>query len=579
MNRLLFISVVVAAWLLAGCESNPLRQADPHPVSPAAAKLPFEEPEAVAQELDEDLVFSYLVGEIGARQGDLRTSMMYYLHAAVLARDAYAAERATRIAIHLKDYEQGLRAARRWVELSPNSLTARQLTGVLLLRNGERDAALAQFQAAVKIADVQGKDGLLLAASTLSVETDHVAALDVTHRLVAEHAGEARAHYAMAVVETAQKRYTEAEGSLREAIRLRSDWSLPRILLSQVLVSLGRDTEGLALLAESVKEYPGDRVLRLAYSRLLVANHDYQRALAQFRQLYERDPEDHEVRYAYAMLATQQQAWDEARELWQLLRNNAKYYGEATYFLAQVEELAGNTQLAIGLYRSIHKGSFRVDAVIRSSALLAENGQLAEAREDLAQARVANPDRAEDLYIAETQVLQRAGADQAVILGVYQTAIGAHPTSNDLQYNRGLYYSDTGDYQLMEADFRAVLARDPDHAEALNALGYMLADQGVRLDEALTYVMRAHRLKPDNAAILDSLGWVYYRKGEFSNALRYLRLAVGTSVDDEIAAHFGEVLWVSGEQDEARSVWSEALKETPGSRHLRAVMERFLHSQ
>jgi tetratricopeptide (TPR) repeat protein len=98
----------------------------------------------------------------------------------------------------------------------------------------------------------------------------------------------------------------------------------------------------------------------------------------------------------------------------------------------------------------------------------------------------------------------------------------------------------------------------------------------VRLDEALAYILRAHKLRPDNAAILDSLGWAYYRKGEYALALRYLRDAVAADVDDEIAAHLGEVLWVTGQKDEAQSVWNEALETAPESRHLRSVMERFL---
>jgi tetratricopeptide (TPR) repeat protein len=309
---------------------------------------------------------------------------------------------------------------------------------------------------------------------------------------------------------------------------------------------------------------------------LLVGEQDYDKALEQFRELYKRDSKDHEVHYAYAMLATQQNAWEEARGLWQALRANSRYKDEATYFLAQVEELSGNTELAIGLYRSVGKGDFRVDAVIRGAGLLAESGRLDQAREEMAQARITHAERAEDLYVSETQLMQNAGVAADEVLSLYETALRAHPESNDLLYNRGLYFSDLARFEEMEADFRAVLARDQDHAEALNALGYMLADRGVRLDEALTYILRAHKLRPDNAAILDSLGWAYYRKGEYATALQYLRQAIARGADDEISAHLGEVLWVSGERNEARSVWQSALEAAPESPHLRSVMERFL---
>ncbi len=579
MNKLLTFSAAGVLLFLAGCQSTPQRQAAvdaPASVAQPPVELPFQEPEAVAQELDEDLVFSYLVGEIGSRTGDLRIALAHYLHAAMLARDAYAAERATRIALHLKDFDQGLRASRRWVELSPNSLAARQLSGVLLLRHGDAEGALRQFRAVVKIAEAMGKNGLLQVATALNAEQDKPAALQLMRALSADYPDRAESYYALAILEVGQQQFPEAETSLREAIKLRPEWAMPRVLLSRVLVARGRTAQGVRHLALAVAEYPDDKLMRLSYARLLVGERNYDTALEQFRELYERDSQDHEVHYAYAMLATQQSAWDEARRLWQELRGNSRYKGEATYFLAQVEELSGSTELAIGLYRSVGKGDFRVDAAIRGAGLLAESGRLDQAREEMAQARITHAERAEDLYVAETQLMQNAGVAADEVLNVYETALRAHPDSNDLLYNRGLYFSDLARFEEMEADFRAVLARDQDHAEALNALGYMLADRGVRLDEALTYILRAHKLRPDNAAILDSLGWAYYRMGEYATALQYLRQAIARGEDDEIAAHLGEVLWVSGERNEARSVWRSALEAAPESPHLRSVMERFL---
>jgi len=567
--------------VLAGCQGVPTRPAQPLEQAqasepPPARALPFEEPAAATQELDEDLVFSYLVGEIGARAGQLRIALTHYLHAAMLARDPYAAERATRIAIRLKDYEQGLRAARRWVELAPNSLAARQLSGILFLRNGQPQLAREQFQAVLLIAESLGKDGMLQVAVALNGERDRAAVLQLMRELLQQRAEDARAHYALAVVETGQQRYVEAEASLREAIRIQPEWAQPRVLLSRVLVALGRAQQGLRHLAAAVQDYPDDRLLRISYARLLVSSQQYAEALEQFRQLHERALDDVEVTYGYAMLATQQNAWEEARSLWQELRNRPKYREEATYFLAQVEELSGNPELAIGLYRSVSDEEFQVDAVMRMGSLLADRGQLAQAREAFAQARIAHPERVVDLYLAETQVLQNAGAPRETVLGLYALAIQAFPEDNDLRYNRGLYYSDIAEYALMEADFKAVLARDADNANALNALGYMLADLGQRLDEAYSYISRALKLKPDNPAILDSLGWVYYRMGDYANALKYLRRAAAGEPDDEISAHLGEVLWVSGERDEARSVWNKALEFAPESEQLRSVMDRFL---
>jgi tetratricopeptide (TPR) repeat protein len=401
--------MLIAGLALTGCQRVVTKSSPPEGRqvrSTATPKLPFPKPAAGAQELDEDLLYSFLVGEIGIRSGDFEEALKYYLHAAMLGRSAYAAERATRIALHLKDYERGLRAARRWIELAPNSIVARQLGALLFLRNGQTDLAKQQFEAVLRIAESEGKDGMLQIAAALSAEPDNANALQVMQSLADERPDDARTHYAMAVVETAQQRYPEAENSLREAIRLKPDWSQPRVLLSRVLLTLGHAEQAEQQLGAAVERYPDDKALRTSYARLLVSNEQYPQALAQFRTLVDRSPKDDELRYGYAMLATQQHQWAQARQAWQKLRASARYRDEASYFLAQVEQAEGHRDLAIGLYRSVGPGELKVDAVIRLSSLLAETGRLDEAREALSQARIAEPDRAVDLYLAEAQLLQ-----------------------------------------------------------------------------------------------------------------------------------------------------------------------------
>ena len=535
--------------------------------------LPFPEPEPVKRELDEDLVYSYLVGEIGADRGELRLSQTHYEHAAILARDAYAAERATRIALHLKDYQAGLSAARRWVELAPNDIAARQLAAVLLLRNQQPEQAGEQLDALVKIADARGSDGFLQAASALSVETDRAAAEQLMQGLHERHSDDVRSLYAVAVLETAHRRFAEAEARLREVIERKPDWEQPRVLLSRVLVAQSRRDQALALLDDSVRRYPDSVLLRTSYSRLLVDDADYERALEQFRSLYRLTPEDDEIAFGYAMLATQQEKWDEARPLWQKLRGRPDRRDEASYYLAQIEERSGNDDLAIGLFRSVGGGELKVDAIMRMAQIMGRSGRLAEARDELQQARIANPGRAADLYIAETQLVQAHG-ERADALALYEAAISAYPDNHDLRYNRALFVVEFGEFEWMERDLKLVLDEDPDHADALNALGYTLADRGERLDEAFAYVAQALKLRPDSPAILDSMGWVLYRQGDLGQAASYLRRALDLVQDDEIAAHLGEVLWVSGKRADAQAVWREALIRTPDSDKIRAAMER-----
>jgi tetratricopeptide (TPR) repeat protein len=537
-------------------------------------QLPFPEPSPPNRELDQALIYDYLVGEIAAHRGDLATAQRHYKLAATQAGDAYAAERATRIALHLGDYESGLAAVSQWVELAPNEAGARQLAAVLLLRDGRPDAAAAHLDALVKIADAKGMDGFLQAASALSLEKDHDGAERLMLGLHERHAADVRSLYALAVLETAHRRLPVAEARLREVIARKRDWEEPRILLSRVLTAQERRDESIVSLGEAVEALPRSERLRSTYARTLVDAGRYAEALQQFRRLHELVPDDDDALFGYAMLATQQREWGEARGLWQKLRNDPERRDEASYYLGRVEEASGNSDTAIGLFRSVSRGDLRVDAAISAAQILARQGDLAEMRDLLRQTRVARPTRAVDLYVAETQLLQRYG-DSAAALALYDDALAALPDSHDLRYNRALYLLSLGDFPFMEKELRMILEREPDHVDSLNALGYTLADRNERLDEARRMIERALELRPDSAAILDSMGWVLYRQGEFEQAERYLRQAFELDrEDDEIAAHLGEVLWEMGRQDDAKRVWREALSHTPDSDKVQAVVDR-----
>ena len=561
--------------VLTGCQTTGVKtSSDGDPGSEEAIVLPFPEPTRAPRELDEDLIYSYLVGEIGADRGELRLSQSHYQHAAIIAQDAYAAERATRIALHLKDYQSGLASVSRWVELAPNDMTARQIAAVLFLRNAQPVEAGAQLDALVKIADARDADGFLQAASVLSVERDRDGAEQLVVDLQARHPDDIRSLYAVAVMETAHRKFEAAEQRLRQVIANKPDWQQPRVLLARVLTTLDRRDDAVDFLADSVRSYPDSALLRTTYSRTLVDAADYAGALEQFQALHRLTPEDTEITFGYAMLATQQESWDEARGLWQELRNDAERRDAASYYLAQIEEESGNEELAIGLYRSVSGDELKVDAVMRLAQIYGRTGRLADAQEALQQARIANPDRAADLYIAETQVVQDYGSAAAAI-ALYETAIAAFPSNLDLRYNRGLFLVDQGDFAGMEQALLEILEEEPDHVDSLNALGYTMADRNERLDEAYQYIARAIQLRPENPAILDSMGWVLYRQGDLEKAADYLRRALALSAqDDEIASHLGEVLWMKGDRDAARSVWAESLDHNPDSEKIRNVLKR-----
>ena len=159
-------------------------------------------------------------------------------------------------------------------------------------------------------------------------------------------------------------------------------------------------------------------------------------------------------------------------------------------------------------------------------------------------------------------------------MDVYNQALGEYSENSDLLYARAMLAEKMDRLDILERDLRTILSREPDNASALNALGFTLADRTERYLEALEFIQRAIKLQPDDFYIIDSMGWVLYRVGRYNEAIEYLTRALALSGDPEVAAHLGEVLWVSGDRQGARDGWDTALKISPDDEILLEVIKR-----
>lgn len=572
--------ILLLALLLAACQQPLVKQSAKEDkaaeiVSPAAKPLPFKSSFKPPKQLSVETIYHYMAAEISIQRQQLDLAYEHFMLAASLANDKTAAEKATRIALLQHQTDEAIHAITKWIDYDPNSLQARQLGAILHLRNNDLDAAEEQFNALLKITDSQGSNGYLRIASLLASEKDKQRNLLLMQKLTANQPQNAQAHYAMALIEFEAKRFPQAMNSLEQARALDPSWDKPYVLEAQMLANQGNNEAAQASLEKAVRILPDERSLHQAYGRILVENQQYQQAIEAFKKAYELEPTDLDLLYAIGMLAMQAEDWETARDTWNILltSESKEKRDDANYFLGQLEELNHNPDQAMKHYLAVGKGKTRTESRLRLARLMAKSGQLEQARALYRELRVLNSHSTIQIYAAEAQMLKELGLlDQA--LELYTTAVNAYPENMDLLYARGLYAADFGDIELAIADFKLILTAEPDNADTLNALGYTLADQTDRYQEALTYILKAHQLKPDNAAILDSLGWVLYRLGNYQEALKYLHKAATQNPDAEIAAHLGEVLWMMGNRNEAKEIWNKALTNEPESKKLKEVMQR-----
>jgi tetratricopeptide (TPR) repeat protein len=545
--------------------------------APATTEVPAvsaEQAPAATGTSSEDNLYKLLVAEIAGRRGRMDLSLDNYLEVARSSRDPAVAERAVRIAVFARDQEGGLEAARLWTELAPDSVDARQVYAALLLRAGEIDTAVGQLDAAVPHFPGGSAQAYPRIADMLARERDKTVAVAVMARLVVGRPEDldAQAAYAQLLARSGQP--DRALEVYEQVLALDPNDEQALIFYARLLQRQAKSDAALATLSSALERRPQSSRVRLAYARLLVDSKQYDMALDQFARLSKIAPDNADVRYAYGLLLMQTNHLNEAEVQFKELIVRRERAAVAYYYLGQIAESREDIEAALAAYRRVDDGGHRLDAQIRAAVLLAESGRLVQARAHLHGLRSENSQQAIRIYRAEAEILTKR-KDYADAIQVYDGALQEFPHDTDLLYSRAMLAEKMNDLVTLERDLRSILSREPDNADALNALGYTLADRTERYAEAYELVKRAYEIKPDDHYVIDSMGWTLYRMGRHQEALMHLRRAMELNGDPEIAAHLGEVLWMTGDKKAAMEIWDTALKSTPDDPRLLDVRKRF----
>lgn len=531
--------------------------------------------EVIDSNLSPELLFRLMLAEISGQRGHINVAVKQYLEAAKLSHDPKVIERAARIAVYARDTESAMEAAKLWTDIAPDNIEANQVAAAMNLRLGNITQAQIHFEKVINLGTQKGsRNTYMLITSLLSKESDKQAALDVMEQLVSTRQDNPDALYAYSQLALLVGELDKAKSSALKVIKLKPDWADAYILYSNTLYRQGKKAKALNELQFALEKVPDNIVLRDYYARRLVDEKRYEEAREQFKLVLEVAPGNSDAEYALALLSLQTNKLDEANQLFQNLVKSGKRIHESSYYLGQIAEEQGNTDLAIQWYKVIGSGQYKVEAQIRIAMIDAKAGNIKQARERLQSIEVESLEREQKLLLAEGEILREAKMHQEAF-DLYSEALAKLPDNVNILYARALTAEKIERLDVTFSDLEKIIKLDPANGQALNALGYTLVDRTDRLKEGLEYINKAYELNPGDAAILDSLGWANYRLGNHEEALKYLRLAFEKLKDAEIAAHLGEVLWVMGEHDSARDIWDEALRATPTHKLLNDVIKRF----
>lgn len=539
------------------------------PPEEAVAAAPAEAPLS-----DDALLFHVLSAELAGSQGDFRQSLHAWLEALPLSEDPRLAEQAARLALYLHDNAAALDAGTRWLELAPDSVAAHEVMALALLRGSRSDEALEHLRAVLRLESAEGGAGFQRLSALLARETgkNQAAILAMMQELVAEHPAEPQAHEALAELALQFDDPELALAAAERAQELAPDWTTPDLLVVQAYLKTGEGDRAIELLEQVLQQQPDDYDLRLQYARVLLGLERTENALQQFELLLVTHPNDAQVRYVAALLALELGEHERAREYLLQLVNTGQRTGSASFYLGRLAQVEGDAKGALRWYRQVD-GPLKPEAMLQLATLLAQQGQPVAAYAQLQSVRAQYPAYAAQSYVQEAGQLREEGR-LAESVALATKALEEHPENLDLRYGRALTLVMLDRIDAAVRDLRQLLAAHPEDPQLLNALGYTLVDRTPHTQEGYDLVERAYALRPDNPAIMDSMGWALYRLQRADEALQLLQQAYELSRDGEVAAHLAEVLWTLGNRQEARKILAEALKREPAHKILLDTRKR-----
>ena len=557
---------------LAACATPPV-------VTPAATE-PAQTPVAVRPsppaepfKYENDPYYRLLMAEFAGQRGHLDVAVSNYAELAHTLRDAGLAERATRIAVFARDDKAALVAARTWVELEPKAMDARQILAAMYIRQGDADAALQHLEYVIDHDPGRPGNRLHMIANLLGHEDDRQTSLVVMEKLVAKHGNDSDALLAYALLAIRAEQLDKARDAMNRIVKHTELSSNVAMAYLAILQKQGKLPQAVEWLDSALATNPKQFGLRLIYARLLADANRYEEARLQFGMLASEAPDNSDVIFALGLLNLQANRVDEAaKNFTRLIKLDARR-DEAHFYLGQIAEAQKTPERALKEYSQVQGGSNFFSAQLRMALVKAVRGQTDEAVASLAKVTPEDDEQRFSLARAKGEILTDKNR-YADAMQVYDAALAKGEFHSDLLYTRAMLAERMGKIDVLEKDLRTILAREPDNAQALNALGYTLADNTKRYDEALVLISRALELSPKDFYVLDSMGWVLYRLGRFDEAISYLQQARAARNDPEVAAHLGEVLWVKGDRNAAQKTWDAALRDAPNDKKLIEVIKR-----
>ena len=556
-------SIAVLALFLSGCTTTQVVDAPKGEISAGVTNPVTPTVVHPYAEIPSDQLCVLLEAEFAIRARDLPLGLRRLTAASLLIPDPAIARRALQLAQFVRDTGATLSMARRLSDLEPSDGEAATIAAAILIDRNNVAEALRYSRRAF------ASDSEINPAALLN---DYAAQPDETKARIRQLLGELAVNYpddprslfAMTLLEWRSGNIGVAKEGLKALFAVDPYHERGTLLITEIRLQADDPRAFEALL--TAIEVTDSALLRYQYARYLLGRQELENAKAQFDILVlaPQPNIDHLISAALVDIELSQ-PMSALVHLDRVLAGRQRI-SDAYFFRGLALVQVQDTVQALDAFARVAPSSNYARALREAANLLISNGDINTTNVFFERQRVTHPQGREISFTFHADTLEALGSDEA--RNVLTTALSEFPKSTRLLFARATLLERRGLFDQAETDYRQILNLAPGDAGALNALGYALTNNTTRFSEAADLLEEALTKDPRNPAIIDSLGWAYFKLGKKKQAELLLKEAYKQYPDPEVAAHLIELLWSQGRTLEARDLFSAEWRSSPQNKYL-----------
>ncbi len=558
---------------LLGCAGAPDKKIDNSELI-VEADIVVEEQVEKLTAISPDVMYLLMTAEIAGQRNRYGVALDGYLEAAKRVDDVRVAKRAAKIGLFMKDTKKTSEAVSIWLAQDGSNLTARKIAVLSSLKGNDQALAVEHLNKMLEDDPAGFETTLLEMTRLLGKEGKADFTFKVLEGVAVKHPDQAVVFFVQAMLAGQLNKMEIAREKANEAIKLQPDWDKALILHAQLSAQNRQYDLARIDLEKVLKKSPENNKVRKLLGQVLMRLDALDQAEAEYKKVLESEVEDGESQFALALIYLQQKKEADAVVYLKKLVNRRGWDAQASFYLGQVAFKNDLYDEALVWFDKVTKGPYQYESSMAAVSVLLELHDFVEAELRLVKLLDRFPLKQINIMLLKAETYTRQKKYQSAF-DMLSKGLVDFPEHRDLLYGRALVAEKINRLDVLEADLKKILLINPKDVAVLNALGYTLVDRTERYQEAAEYLQQALKLSPDNALIMDSMGWLRFKQGRTEAALLLLKAAYKKQAENEIAVHLAEVLRVLGYVDEADALIGKALEKTPGDEYLLEYKKRF----